>query len=167
VSSSKFEVVDRRGGKKAEAVAVEEIVPATPETTADKSSWEEIKYAIAWRPIPQNQPGPLQIIIIGRALGLRSDGLPFIADYWFSADYEDNRDWEAQAKKRLDTFLGCECNDYGPCGVHKMYFNQWVEADTQRLTLAGNKPVPRVLEILHKVERARMERARNIAVPRG
>lgn len=165
MSNSKFEVIDRRGGRKPDP-APAEVIEAAPESTGDKSGWEEVKYAIAWRPVPQQQPGPLSIILLGRALGLRSDGLPFIADYWFSADYEDNRDWEVQAKNRLDTFLNCDCNDYSPCVVHQMYFKQWVQVDSQRLELAGSKPVPKVLEILHKAEMARQERARTIAVPR-
>lgn len=166
MSNSKFEVIDRRGSKKPEPAAIP-VVEEKIQVTGDRSSWEEVKYAIAWRPVPQSQPGPLQIIIMGRALGLRSDGLPFIADYWMTPDYDDSRDWEKQSKKRLDTFLNCECNDFHPCAVHQMYFPQWVERDSQRLNLAGTKPVPKVLEILHKAEMARMERAKNIAVPRG
>lgn len=152
--------MDRRGQKKAEPVEVEKpIVSST-----DKSEWEEVKYAIAWRPIPSN--GPLQIIIIGRALGLRSDGLPFIADYWLTADYDDNRDWEEQAKKRLDTFLGCECSSHAPCAIHRMYIEQWEKQDIHRSQLCGQKKVPKVLEVLHKAERARREAAQNIAIPR-
>jgi hypothetical protein len=47
-----------------------------------------------------------------------------------------------------------------------MYIPQWQQADMQRLTLAGIKPAPRVLEILHKAEMARVERVKNISLPR-
>ena len=161
---SSFEIKNRRGGNK-EAPAPAIIPAVASEPTGDNLSWEDVKYAIAWRPIPQRQPGPLQIILMGRAIGLRSDGLPFVADYWFEPEYDP--DWQVKVKKRLDTFLGCGCNDFSPCAVHKMYFGKWAEADTQRLTMAGERPVPTVLEILHKAEMARQQRAQSIVVPRG
>jgi hypothetical protein len=160
---SNIKVIDRRRDKKEEPTPAVETIPVS---AGDGSSWEEVKYAVACRVVQQNQPGPLQLIIMGRVLGLRSDGIPFVADYWFSADYDDCRDWETQAKKRLDTFLGCGCDTFSPCAVHKMYFEQWEKADIQRLTLAGQKPVPKVLEILHQAEMARQQRAKNISLPR-
>ena len=155
---SRFEITDKRR-QKAEAEVSAPVAVIEPVPSTNKSSWEEVKYGVAFRPA---QGG---IIILGRAMGLRSDGLPFLADYWFTADWDDNRDWETHAKKRLDTFLNCGCNSHAPCAVHKMYFDQWLQQDTQRLTLAGNRPVPKVLEIMHKAELARRQNAPNIAVP--
>ena len=157
---SLFKVVDRRKEKaEAETEVTAPVAIIEPVASADKGTWEEVKYGVAFRPAHGG------VIILGRAMGLRSDGLPFIADYWFSADWDDNRDWEAQSKKRLDTFLNCDCNSHAPCAIHKMYFDQWLQQDTQRLTLAGTKPVPKVLEILHKAELARRANPPNLAVP--
>lgn len=163
LSSSNFEFKDRRGDKKETPPVV--LVASDPQPTGDRSRWLEVKAAIAPAQIQQPHPQPPALIIVGRVLGLRSDNLPFIADYWLSPDYDDCRDWEGQARKRLDTFLGCDCSNHTPCSIHKMYIPQWKQADMQRLTLAGSKPVPKVLEVLHKAELARQ--AAGIVVPRG
>lgn len=162
---STFEVRDRRGEKKESAAPVAVAAPE-PQPTGDRSRWLEVKAAIAPGQIPQPPPHPPALIIIGRVLGLRSDDLAFIADYWITPDYDDCRDWEEQARKRLDTFLRCDCASHAPCAVHRMYIPQWQQADMQRLTLAGTKPVPRVLEVLHKAEMARVQRSKAISLPR-
>lgn len=158
---SNFEIKDRRGERKLDPVPVAKLVDHLEAqlTSGDKSTWLEVKAAIAPAQIQQPPPQPPTLIMVGRVLGLRSDDLPFIADYWLSPDYDDCRDWEKQARKRLDTFLGCDCASHAPCGIHKMYIPQWQQADMQRLTLAGTKPLPRVLEVLHKAQMARVQQS--------
>ena len=165
MSNNNFEFKDRRGEKK-EVPAPVIIEDAEDQPKGDRSSWLEIKAAIAPQQIQQPHPQPPALILLGRVLGLRSDENPFIADYWLTPDYDDCRDWEEQARKRLDTFLGCDCSSHAPCSVHRMLIPQWQKADMQRLTLAGTKPVPRVLEILHRAEMARVKRSQAISIPR-
>ena len=110
--------------------------------------------------VPSNA-GP---IVTGRAVGLRSDGLCFLADYFLSPIYPEHFDWTEEARKRLDTFLGCDCMRGGACSVHKLYVPQWIKADTQRLELIGSQQVPEAIEVMVKAERSRA--ASNILVPR-
>jgi hypothetical protein len=162
---SNFEFRDKRGDKK-EVPPTIALVASESKPAGDRSTWLEVKAAISPAQIQQSPHQPPALVIMGRVLGLRSDELPFIADYWLSADYDDCRDWEAQARKRLDTFLNCDCSSHSPCAVHKMYIPQWQTADMKRLALVGTKPVPRVLEVLHKAEMARAQRSQAIALPR-
>jgi hypothetical protein len=154
---SNFEIVDRRKDKKESPSLV--VIPAEiPEQVGDKSTWKNVGYMIIL--IPSNA-GP---IVAGRAVGLRSDELCFIADYFLPQIYPEHFDWTGEARKRLDTFLGCECARGIPCAIHKMYVPQWVEADSQRLQLIGSSPVPEAVEVMVKAERARA--ASSILVPR-
>jgi hypothetical protein len=163
ITLSNFEIIDRRKDKKETPLPV---VVEEPQPIGDRSSWLEVKAAIAPTQINQPHPQPPALVLLGRVLGLRSDENAFIADYWLTPDYDDCRDWEAQARKRLDTFLGCDCSSHAPCAIHRMYIPQWQQADMQRLTLAGTKAVPRVVEILHKAELARAAREKTISLPR-
>ena len=163
MSNSKIEVIDRRGSKKEEPAAV--VVPAVeavPGVAADKSSWKKIPRNPAFMIvfIPSNA-GPL---VAGRAVGLRSDEKFFIADYFLPQIYPENFDWTAEARKRLDTFLGCDCASGAPCAVHKIQQPQWIKNDTQRLELIGRSPVPEAIEVMVKAERARA--ASSILIPR-
>lgn len=155
---SNIEIIDRRGERKVEEA--KPVVLADSQAT-DKSTWEEVKYAVA--PLPARGG----IVLSGRAMGLRSDGVAFVADWFFTADWDDCRGWEEKVKKRLDTFLNCECSLHAPCAVHRMYIEQWKQADVQRMELANQKPVPKVLEVLHKMAMAQREQAQTIALPRG
>lgn len=162
--SNKFEVIDRRGGNKQEAEASPEIIPAAAtESTGDKSTWKNIPknpaYMVVLAGSPSGQP-----IVSGRAVGLRADEKFFIADWIFPPIYPEHFDWTIEARKRLDTFLGCDCTSQAPCGVHKIYLQQWMQADQQRLALIGTTPVPEAVEVMAKAEQAR--RASKIAVPR-
>ena len=154
---SNIKFVDHRGSNKQERVEVP-IVETVSEPTGDRSSWKNVGYMIVL--IPSNA-GP---IVTGRAVGLRSDEKCFIADYFLPQIYPEHFDWTIEARKRLDTFLGCECASGTPCAVHKMYQPQWIKADSQRLELIGSSPVPESIEVMIKAERARAES--RIHVPR-
>jgi hypothetical protein len=157
LSSSEFEYVDRRKEKKESPTPVAVEVPE-PKPTANKSSWKNVGYMIV---LIGSQNGPL---VSGRAVGLRSDEKFFIADWFLPPIYPEHLDWTVEARKRLETFLGCDCTNIAPCAVHKLYFPQWIKADTQRLELIGNSPVPEAVEVMIKAERSRA--ASKIAVPR-
>ena len=152
-----FEIKDRRGEKKESPAPV---VVAAPEDqpAADTSSWKSVGYMIA---LVQSNAGP---IVTGRAVGLRSDGLCFVADYFLPQIYPEHFDWTVKVRERLDTWLGCECVRGKPCATHKMYMPQWLKADTDRLELIGSSPVPEAIEIMFKAERSRA--AASIVVPR-
>ena len=161
--SNKFEVIDRRRQNKEETAAPENIsVPAT-ENTGDKSTWKDIPknpaYMVVLAGSPSGQP-----IVSGRAVGVRADEKFFIADWIFPPIYPEHFDWTVEVRKRLDTFLGCDCTSAGPCGVHKMYLPQWLEADSQRLALIGSSKVPEAVEVMMKADQAR--KASQIAIPR-
>lgn len=150
---SNFEIVDRRRNK-------EERKPEpVQEVPQNAGEWEDVGYLIVF--IPSNG-GP---IVAGRAAGLRGDGKTFVADYFLPQIYPEHFDWTVEARKRLDTFLGCECSSSGPCAVHKLYLDQWLQADIQRIQLIGNSPVPKAIEMFMKAEQAK--RASSIAIPRG
>lgn len=158
MSNNKFEVVSRRGGNK-EGVIAAPILETAPEKSAgDKSTWKNVAYMIV---LIGSQGGPL---VSGRAIGLRADEKFFIADYFLPPIYPEHFDWTVEARKRLDTFIGCDCTSAGPCGVHKMYLPQWLQADTQRLELIGSRPVPEAVEVMIKADQAR--KASQIAIPR-
>jgi hypothetical protein len=150
---SNFEFKDHRGSNKEESAAAP-VIAAAPEPTADKSSWKNVGYMICL--IPSNA-GP---IVAGRAVGLRSDEKCFIGDYFLPQIYPEHFDWTAEARKRLDTYLGCECGIGVQCAVHREYLPQWIKADTQRLELIGSSPVPEAIEAMVKGQRA------SILIPR-
>ena len=157
---SNFEIKDRRGNNKQEPPAPAEVAAQTeaPEPVGDRSSWKNVAYMIV---LIGTNNGPL---VSGRAVGLRSDGKFFIADWFLPPIYPEHFDWTVEARKRLNTFIGCECTNVAPCATHKMYMPQWVKQDTQRLELIGHTPVPEAVEVVVKAERARA--ASNIVVPR-
>jgi hypothetical protein len=154
---SNFEIVDKRGGNKS---VPEPVVLAAPELVpiADKSGWKNVGYMIVL--IPSNA-GP---IVAGRAVGLRTDEKCFVADYFLPPIFPEHFDWTAESRKRLDTFIGCDCAGRSPCSTHKILQPQWIRADTQRLELIGSSPVPEAIEIMVKADRARA--ASSIVVPR-
>jgi hypothetical protein len=153
LSNSKIEVIDRRGGRKEEPSAAPVVIEA-PEPVGDRSSWKSVAYMICL--VPSNA-GPL---VAGRAVGLRSDQKCFLADYFLSQIYPENFDWTVEARKRLETFIGCECTGGVPCAIHREYVPQWIKADTQRLELIGSSPVPEAIEVMIKAQR------QSILIPR-
>jgi hypothetical protein len=155
LSNTKFEISDRRGRNKEEAVPVP--VPVLQPTEESTKDWEDVAYMVV---LVQSNQGPL---VAGRAVGLRGDGKPFVADWFLPPIWPEDLNWTDKARERLDTFLGCSCTSASACAVHKMYLPQWIKADTQRLQLMGASGVPKAIEVMMKAEQARS--ASNIAIP--
>ena len=153
-------MIDRRGEKKPEQIVAkpEQAVKDSPEA---KGAWDDVTYMVV---LAQGPTG--QIMVLGRAVGLREDGETFVADWIFPPLWQEGFRWEPEVKKRLDTFLNCDCTISGPCSIHKMYIPQWMQADTQRLNLLAAAPVPRALETLTKAEQARAKSKPNLVIPR-
>lgn len=117
----------------------------------DKSSWKNIGYLVV---LAQNSNGP---VMMGRAVGLRSDGRPFVGDYTLAPIWKEDFMWQPHAKKRLDTFLNCACIEHSPCSTHKLYFENWQRADLERINAIVSEPLPEAIEILMRAEMARQQ----------
>lgn len=157
-SEPAFTIVDKRGQN--HNPEPEKVTPIEIVGKGKKETWKEIAYMMV---IAQGSPGML--LMLGRAVGVRSDGKPFTADWLlFPLITDGTLDWRPHAKKRLDTFLNCECSiAHGTCSVHKLYLPQWMQQDQERYAQMGAKQVPLPLEILQKTEMAK--RQTNIVVP--
>src|ERR1035438_2173412 len=100
-----FEFSDKRGQNKPE--------PAAPVAIAErkekplKGEWEDVQYGVAIAQGPGGQP-----ILLGRAVGLRNDDEVFIADWVMPPIFGADEHFQEKAKKRLDTFLDCECTSH-------------------------------------------------------
>ena len=154
---SNFEVVDRRRSKEHH----EE--PVKLEETGPKGEWKDVAYVLAWMP---SRDGSL--MGIGRAVGIRSDGVgPFTADYVLPNIWKSGFDWTLEARKRLDTFLNCDCTRSGPCAVHRIYLPQWIKADSQRIEMHNSLPLPECVEVLMRAEVAAQAKKKesNLVVP--
>jgi hypothetical protein len=153
---SNFEIVDRRRDKKVEESPV--IVAETAAEGADE--WDgDIADVVALMP---QQDGSM--IVMGRSIGIRGDGMPVCADYWFPTVWPKGLDWTKETRKRLDTFLGCSCAARSPCATHRMYLQQWIQQDIQRIRLSQSAPPPRAMEVYILAERAAQASA--VVVPR-
>lgn len=160
----KIRVVDRRK-EKAEAEAatiltIEEAVPQEEQPSTYGKKWKSIGLMIVFIQGQGNAPIPA-----GRAIGMRDDGKgPFIADLIFPPIWPEKLDWVKEVRKRLDTFLGCECKEHNPCAVHKIIMPQWTREDTKRISEISSQPIPECIEILMKADQARQNS--KIIVPR-
>lgn len=144
-----IEVIDRRGqNKQPEPVAPAKVVEMPARKKGADEQWKDVCYILAIMP---QQNG--SVIILGRAVGKRMDGMAFIADYMLPMEWKPDWMWQPKAKERLDTFLDCECATRNPCSKHKSYFAQWQQQDIQRMTLAQDGPVPEALEALILAEK--------------
>lgn len=159
---SNFEIVDRRGSNKVEEVKTV-VAEDKPELAQDRSGWKtgSLTYLLQITPI-DGQP-----LIAGTAAAIRSDGNPFVANFLLEQLWSEGFRWESKAKKRLDTFLGCECANHSPCVRHRHLIQQWIQEDRERLAQASVKPVPEVVEVMIKAAQARQAAQPNIVVPRG
>jgi hypothetical protein len=147
-SNPGFTVVDRRGQNHTpEPEIIPEVRPAS-------QTWEDVDYLYTLAQHPQ-----FGMLMLGRAVGVRSDGKPFMADYVLFPRVTNNTiDWRPHSKKRLDTFLNCECSiAHGPCAVHKLYLPKWLEQDLERMQRLSAEPVSRALEALHHAELAKQK----------
>lgn len=150
-----IEMVDRRGQNK--------VVEEKPLTISEVAvhvgvdEWKDVAYGIVVNQMP-TQDGGVVMVIAGRAFGLRSDGKPFCADFWFGAQWKEGFRWEPIAKERLDTFLDCACNESGPCKVHQVSIRHWAVDDRKRIEEEGQQEPPEVIKvfILAKQNRAKI-----------
>lgn len=159
-----FTIIDKRGQNHAAEEA-----PAQPETHAVISaqatkSWKEVAYKFEVVPTGQGV-----VVMLLRATGTRGDDKPFVADYLLhpmdANEFEKLEDWKKIAKKRLDTFLGCQCTiAHGNCSVHKLALQQWPKADMRRYEIMNQRPMPGPMEMLARTEMARVRN--NIFIPR-
>ena len=141
---SSFEIIDRRGQNKEPRVDPVEVKPA-----AVTGEWQDVAFVIAL--LPQRDGSQ---IVIGRAIGLREDGLTFVADYWFPFIWPEDLEWTEKARERLDTFRECQCESHAPCSIHQMYIRQWMEADYQRVALSASGNPPLALAAYLRAEEA-------------
>lgn len=147
---SNFEFVDRRGKDKPEP---------TPEVKIEgpvNEAWDDLQYMLSATQTPQG------LIFLGRLVGLRTDGMTFVADYILPPLWEVGLAWESVVKERIDTFLGCSCRQTGPCSLHKMYIPQWQKQDVQRINLLLSQPKSKALLALESAERSARS---NVIVP--
>ena len=152
---------DRPADVEITSPAPELVKTAEPEPSGDKNIWVEVLYMWALQPV-----NPQVMIIKLRAVGERGDGKPFIADVpLLPTPPEDMESLRDEAKRRLDTFLGCECTygAEGTCRKHRNLFREWQEAFERQNLELGKLPVPRCLETLQKAE----ENHRRIQVASG
>ena len=149
-SEPAFTVVDKRGTAH---VDIDKSTPTVVTTgpLPDRSFWKSTDLLI----VLNNVGG--QMMIMGRALGLRSDDSFFCADWVLPPRWHDGIDWPKEARKRLDTFLNCECTNHGPCVEHQFNIPQWMRADGERLNLLAREPLSEAIEVMQKVEMARQK----------
>lgn len=158
---SNFEFVDRRGQNKVEEVKPEP-VEEKPVSSDNRKGWKgEIEYVL------QVIKMDGQILMAGMAAAIRSDGNPFTSNYLFEQRWSEGFRWEPKARKRLETFLGCQCDSHKPCVQHKMLIQKWLQEDRERLARAAVQPVPEVIELLSRAQQAREAARPNLVVPRG
>jgi hypothetical protein len=160
---SNFEVIDRRRSKPQDEEA---IVPAEPVVSIDAPAatrqWKDVAYVLAFMPIQNGN-----MLIIGRAVGIRKDGLgPFLADFLLPNIWGPDFTWQKEAKKRLDTFLGCECSTQARCPIHTLKVDQWATEDRRRLETVASAPMPEAVELLVRAEMAAQAKKSNLVVPR-
>lgn len=189
-----FEIVDRRGGKKVveEPKAVrapegydgeytfgtEELgEPAVLEAVADPAAKERRTYRgeiQLWKSVgflTVMFPGNPLPAVAGRAIGLRSDELIFIADWMFPPVWPEDLSWQAETRKRLNTFRGCSCSREGKCGFHLEALpgqfgpGKWAQEDERRLKKVHATPLPECVEVAMKAEMARAQA--KVVVPKG
>lgn len=149
-SEPSFTFVDKRGQNRAEEEAPPQAEEHGAISISQKKTWKEVCYRFD---IVRLKDG-LGVVCI--AVGERGDGKPFCASYLtHPLDINDGVDWKPLAKKRLDTFLGCDCSiSRGQCGLHKLSTAQWARVDEQRYMKISAHPVPRPLEILSRAVQA-------------
>jgi hypothetical protein len=148
-----IELIDRRGQNKAvveeKPLTIQEV--AVPVGTGE---WKEVVYGIVVNQMPTAQGGAV-MVIAGRAFGLRNDGKPFCADFWFGAQWKEGFRWEPIAKQRLDTFLDCACDESGPCKVHQVSMPHWARDDRKRIEDEGQTEPPEVIKVFIMAEQNR------------
>ena len=152
-----FKVIDRRGEARVETMP-EPVVPKAPIEAEVKSKriWKNVGYMIC------PAQGPQGLLILGKACGLRQDGLSCFADYLFLPIEPEHFEWKKEARRRLNSFLGCDCTNSLQCHVHQIAINNWKKEDFERLEAFSKKPMPEAVEEFIKTA----TKQPNIVVPR-
>lgn len=144
--------IDRRGANKIFVPERVEPVVIDEKTGVTKGEWEDVAYMIVMIQLQPNQPP----MVAGRAVGLRKhDQKTCIADYLFSPIWPSQLDWIKEGKKRLDTFLDCNCESNRPCSLHEINLPMWMRSDMDRLNTMASLPMPKALEALIRMEQAK------------
>jgi len=139
-----FKVIDRRGEAHIHVEPEPIAVPVTEEVSKGRRTWKNIGYMVC----PANTPNGL--MILGKACGLRGDGLSCAADYLLMPTEPEHFEWKKEARRRLNTFLGCECTNSIPCHVHRIAIENWKKEDFERLQAFAKKPMPEAVEAFIK-----------------
>lgn len=145
---------DFRGKNKPPREEQPKVIEIQPE--GDKSAWLDVGYYVIQA---QTNVG---MLMLGRATGKRSDCRPFAADYLLPPVWAEDFKWQPEAKKRLDTYLNCDCGAT-PCAIHRHYHEQWHKADQERLQAIITAPLPESVELVIKAET--MAKQSQIVVP--
>lgn len=154
-----FTVIDKRGQAHIEDEKPVIVTPEAPKTPAgSKRIWKSQGFMIS---LVQSPKG---ILVVGRAVGLRQDGLCAIADYAFTPIWKEGLDWVKHARQRLNTFLGCDCEPHVMCEIHRREVPKWGQEDIERLEHVARVPLPEAIEVMMKAEQARKDSG--IVVPR-
>jgi hypothetical protein len=159
VSELPFTIVDKRGQAHIEQekpVIVEAEPPKTP--SGSKRIWKSTGFMVAMAKSPNG------ILIVGRAVGLRQDGVCALADYAFPPIWPEKLDWVKHATQRLNTFLGCDCTPQIMCEMHRKEVPKWGQEDMTRLEHVARVPLPEAIEVVMKAEQERQKT--RIVVPR-
>jgi hypothetical protein len=146
-----------------EDVREKKVIEFKKQVRGEKLSWKSVGYVVAFLPMGQAQ------ILMVRAVGMRTDERVFTADYAFPPMLEEGQDFVGEARKRLETFLACSCDEGGRCKFHGETCpglsgpGRWMEDDIKRLRKIQSGPMPEAVEILMKAEAARAQN--RIVVP--
>ena len=153
-----FTVVDKRGQNHAPTLIIETPPPETAEEQKSKRIWKSQGLMI----VPMQ--GPYGLLIAGRAVGTRQDGVTLHADYIFPPVWSEHEDWVKKARRRLNTFLGCDCKTGHPCHVHQIAGENWMKEDIARLQQIQSQPLPECIESMMKA--AQLQAKQSLVLPR-
>ena len=158
MSKSEIIVIDRRGQNHG-TVEIETPKPQeSEEVQKGKRTWKSQGFLIVMA------QGPQGYVISGRVVGLRGDGQLCVADYMFAPVVPEHEDWKKEARRRLNTFLGCDCKTGYQCHTHQIAIQNWNREDVDRVAKSTQKNLPEAIEVLMKAEQERQKTG--IVVPR-
>ena len=152
-------VIDRRGAAHVHSEPeTPKPEPEKEEVRVGKRTWKSQGFMIVMA------QGPQGVIISGRVVGLRGDGQLCVADYMFSPIVPEHEDWKKEARRRLNTFLGCDCKTGHQCHTHQIAIPNWTREDVERVKKSTQKNLPEAIEVMMKAEQARQKT--QLVVPR-
>lgn len=157
-SEPKFTVVDKRGQNQGTVLIEAPKPPESEEVKKGKRTWKSQGFMHVL------SATPIGTVPAGRIAGLRGDGPLFVADFLFAPVTTEHEDWRKEARRRLNTFLGCECKTGHRCNVHQVACENWIKEDIDRIMKSTQKDLPEAIEVLMKAEQARQKTS--LVVPR-